>query len=94
MIEGEARHYGQCDFEVDFKARTAEPSETLRVDIARITFYMRDQYDLKISAQQTKLLTACAKLDPVDQWECEKNTRVGQIQGNLNPHISRGCPSG
>ena len=94
MIEGEARKYGQCDFEVDFKAKTTEPTDTIRGDIARITFYMRDQYGLRISPQQTKLLTAWARLDPVDQWECEKNMRVEQVQGNLNPHISHGCPSG
>lgn len=91
MIEDETRQYGRCDFEVDFKARTAEPADAIRGDIARIYFYMRDEYPLRISRQQTQLFDAWAKLDPVDQWECEKNRRVGQIQGNLNPYIERDC---
>lgn len=93
IIQGETRKYGNCDFEVDFKAKTTEPTDTIRGDIARTYFYMRDQYHLKISPQQTKLLNAWSKLDPVDEWECEKNKRVGQIQTTQNAHITQACNS-
>lgn len=42
MIPNESRAYGQCDFEVDFKDRRAEPPANRQGDIARIYFYMRD----------------------------------------------------
>jgi deoxyribonuclease-1 len=52
MIPGEDRNYGQCDFEVDFKNRVAEPRESVRGDLARINFYMTAQYGLTMSSQQ------------------------------------------
>ena len=54
MIDGEKRAYGQCDVEIDFKARKAEPKPSIRGDIARIYFYMSDRY--KCSGQ-VKLAT-------------------------------------
>jgi len=47
MIPNEPRSYGLCDFEVDFKDRRAEPPVNRQGDIARIYFYMRDQYGLR-----------------------------------------------
>jgi deoxyribonuclease-1 len=87
MIEGENRRYGACDFEIDFKAKRAEPAPTIRGDIARIYFYMRDRYQLNISRQQTQLFEAWSKDDPVDEWERIKNQKVMTIQGNANPYI-------
>ena len=87
MIPGEARAYGKCDFEIDFKSKTAEPPETARGDIARIYLYMRDQYKITLSDQQTRLLETWAKSDPVDAWERQRNERVRTIQGNANPHV-------
>ena len=87
MIEGESRRYGACDFEIDFKAKRAEPAPTIRGDIARIYFYMRDRYQLNISRQQTQLFEAWSKDDPVDEWERIKNQKGMTIQGNANPYI-------
>lgn len=89
MLEGEARRYGRCDFEVDFKQRRAEPEEDRRGDIARIYFYMRDQYGLKISRQQTQLFNAWHKLDAADDAEREREQRINALQGNGNCYIRR-----
>ena len=87
MIEGEPRRYGACDMEIDFKAKRAEPPENKRGDIARIYFYMRDQYQLRLSKQQTRLLEVWNKSDPVDQWEKRRNQLIEKIQGNSNPYV-------
>jgi len=76
MIPGEERKYGKCDFEIDFKARAAEPPESIRGDIARIYFYMRDTYKIRLSKQQTRLLDAWSKTDPADDAERERNRRI------------------
>ncbi|SCA55912.1 DNA-specific endonuclease I [Candidatus Terasakiella magnetica] len=87
MLEGEPRKYGKCDFEVNFKAKKAEPAPEVRGDIARIYFYMAEQYGLKLSKQQKKLLKAWDKSDPVSAYEVERNNRIKAVQGNANPYI-------
>lgn len=87
IISGEQRRYGRCDFEVDFKARKAEPTPAVRGDIARTYFYMSKQYKLRLSKQQRRLLEAWHKADPVDHWERQRNERIFRIQGNRNPYI-------
>jgi len=82
MIEGEARAYGKCDFEVDFKGKRAEPPPEVRGDIARIYFYMRDKYGLKMSKQQTQLMNAWDKGDPVSAEEAARVKRIKAVQGN------------
>ncbi len=87
MIPGEPRAYGACDFEIDFKGKLAEPTESIRGDIARIYFYMRDQYGIKLSKQQTQLLQAWSNADPVSNIERARNERIKAIQGNGNSWI-------
>jgi deoxyribonuclease I len=91
MIPGEYRKYGQCDFEVNFKGRKAEPPRAVQGNIARINFYMRDQYQLKLSKSQTQLFNAWATLDPVDMWECRRDGLITGIQGNNNQYVSKHC---
>ena len=91
MLPGELRRYGSVDFEVDFKARVAEPRPEVRGDIARTYFYMADRYGLHLSRKQKQLFNAWDKSDPVDQWESERNCRVKAIQGNANPYIGNKC---
>ncbi|GGO80010.1 endonuclease [Marinobacterium nitratireducens] len=88
MIAGEPRAYGQCDFEVDFKARVAEPAEHDRGDIARTYFYMADQYGLKIGRKQRQLFEAWARQDPIDKWEQERARRIEMIQGTKNRFVA------
>ena len=81
MIPGEPRAYGRCDFEVNFKGKTAEPPENVRGDIARIYFYMRDTYGLQISRQQRQLLEAWNRQDPESDWERKRKRRIEKLQG-------------
>ncbi|WP_417532533.1 endonuclease [Marinobacterium stanieri] len=87
MIAGEPRAYGQCDFEVDFKARVAEPPEQVRGDIARTYFYMAERYGVRLSRKQEQLFTAWSSLDPVDEAERARARRIQAIQGHPNPFV-------
>ncbi|WP_075182386.1 deoxyribonuclease I [Pantoea sp. 1.19] len=83
--------YGQCAMKVDFKAQRAEPPPRARGVIARTAFYMRDQYKLRLSRQQTQLFTAWNARYPVTQWECERDRRIAAAQGNHNPWVQQAC---
>ena len=83
--------YGQCDMKIDFKEKLAEPPARARGAIARTYFYMRDQYKLSLSRQQTQLFEAWDKLYPVTDWECERDKRIAKIQGNSNPYVLQAC---
>ena len=87
MIEGEPRAYGACNFEVDTSIRRAEPPEERMGDIARIYFYMSDTYAIRLSDQDRQLFEAWHRMDPVDDWERERNERIFRIQGNRNPYV-------
>ena len=88
MIEGEKRLYGKVDMEILFSKKTAEPRASVRGDIARIYFYMRDRYGLRISRTQEKMFIAWNNLDPVDRWEKKKNQIVKELQGDENRYIT------
>jgi deoxyribonuclease-1 len=47
--------HGQCQVRINFKKRIIHPPKSARKDIAQAYFHMRDTYQLKISAKQTKL---------------------------------------
>lgn len=53
---GSERQYGQCEMKIDFKNKQAEPPARARGAIARTWLYMRDQYKLTMSRQQTQLM--------------------------------------
>jgi len=79
--------YGQCNVQVDFKAKRAYVKDDIKGDIARIYFYMSDQYNVHLSKQERKMMEAWNKSDPVSSWEIEKNKRVEKLQGNKNKYI-------
>ncbi|EIX4508337.1 deoxyribonuclease I [Escherichia coli] len=83
--------YGQCAMKVDFKEKAAEPPARARGAISRTYFYMRDQYNLTLSRQQTQLFNAWNKMYPVTDWECERDERIAKVQGNHNPYVQRAC---
>jgi deoxyribonuclease-1 len=83
--------YGRCEMKVDFKAKAAEPPARARGAIARTYFYMRDRYQLNLSRQQTQLFTAWNKQYPVTSWECLRDNRIAQVQGNHNPYVQQAC---
>jgi deoxyribonuclease-1 len=83
--------YGQCEMKVDFKGKRAEPPARARGAIARTYFYMRDQYELRLSNPQTQLFTGWNHQYPVTSWECERDNRIANVQGNHNPYVQQAC---
>lgn len=79
--------YGECRFEVDFKAERAKIREEIRGTIARTYLYFNKQYNMKLSSQELQKFEAWNKTYPSDIWEIERNKRIEKIQGNSNPFI-------
>jgi len=88
MIEGEARVYGACDAEVNFKAKRFEPAPHIRGDIARAYLYISDRYNIRLSKQQRALFNAWDKQDPPNEWETKKSKLIKEIQGNENKFVT------
>ena len=90
VIAGEKRRFGKkCDFEVNFRGRVVEPRETVRGEIARAMFYMKETYDLEIFRKQGQLLLKWHEQDPPSAGEKKRNERIEQIQGNRNKFIDQ-----
>ncbi|MCG9681025.1 endonuclease [Vibrio sp. Isolate23] len=83
--------YGQCEVQVNFKQRRVMPPDRAKGSIARTYLYMSEEYGFKLSKQQTQLMTAWNKLYPVDTWECERERRIFNVQGNHNPFVFQAC---
>lgn len=90
---GQPFQYGACDMINDFKGKRSQPSVRSRGAIARISLYMRDQYQLRFSRQQTQLFMAWNASYPVSDWECERERRIARIQGNHNHWVASQCPT-
>ena len=86
-IEGEKRVYGACDFEINFKERVVEPRQAIQGDIARIYFYMSETYNVTLNQELQEMLQNWSKLDPVDQKELKRNSKIFRIQGNSNKFV-------
>ncbi|AUI68287.1 endonuclease [Beggiatoa leptomitoformis] len=88
MIPNAEEEYGKCEIKIDESIRRAEPPDAVKGNIARTMFYMSATYGFRLSDQDVQLYTAWNKQDPVDAWEIERNKRIAEIQGNLNPFIA------
>lgn len=70
-----------------------EPRDEVKGDIARIIFYLMvryeeaDNYTFKTVAESKELLLSWNELDPVDNFEKNRNEVAYSIQGNRNPFI-------
>ncbi len=87
IIEGEPREYGACDFEVGGSPKVAEPSESVRGDVARVWLYMSETYNVRLSRDERMTLQAWSASDPPDAWELLRHTRIEAEQGNRNPFV-------
>lgn len=87
LIDGEHRHFGWCDFEIDRKAGRAEPRPDVRGDIARAHLYMADIHHVRLSADQHRLFERWHRTDPPDAGERRRNDVIKRLQGKGNPHI-------
>ena len=79
--------YGACPMVVDFKARLAMPRKEVRGTVARIYLYMHQQYRLRLSSQNRRLYTAWDKAYPAQEWERQRNQRIGCVMGWGNPFV-------
>lgn len=92
MVNGEKREFGECDFEIDYRARAVEPAEHVRGDVARAMFYMAHRYrdqGLVLFEKQAKLLLKWHEADPPSAEEARRNDVIERIQGNRNPFVDR-----
>lgn len=91
IIPGEERNYGECDFEVSDK--TAEPTEKIRGDIARIYMYMDSAYPGFgiINEKNRKMFNEWNDSDPVTLEECERGEKIEKTQGNTNLILKSQC---
>ncbi|WP_051536909.1 endonuclease [Shewanella marina] len=83
--------YGQCTMVIDFKDKKAQPPINARGQIARTYLYMHQQYKLRMSSQQQKLMQAWDKTYPVSAIECKRDQLIANIQGNHNPFVQSQC---
>ncbi len=87
-IPGEERKYGNCDFEV--RHGIAEPTEHIRGDIARIYFYMNEQYPNMnvINDNNQTLFKLWNDSDPVSKEEQIRNKNIYEIFGVYNRFVN------
>ncbi|MEE2901861.1 MAG: endonuclease [Myxococcota bacterium] len=91
LLDGEVRAFGTCDFEIAFGR--VEPATEIRGEIARTYLYMNAAYPnaFVMSDKQTGLFRRWSAADPPDAWECERERKISQIQGNSNPFTRAQC---
>jgi deoxyribonuclease-1 len=91
MIPAGRYQFGECKTKIE--DRKIEPRPEVRGDIARTYFYMERAYPGHgiISNKNEKLFQAWDKADPVDEWECERASRIAKIQGNVNLVVDQAC---
>ncbi|MCB1828930.1 MAG: endonuclease [Chromatiaceae bacterium] len=87
VIKGEARSFGQCDFEIDARQRIVEPPPASRGNIARAMFHMKESYGLKIFPQQGLMLQRWNREDPPNDEELRRNNVIEKLQGTRNRFI-------
>ncbi|MEY1662294.1 endonuclease [Isoalcanivorax beigongshangi] len=87
MLPNAPARHGACDFRVDFQQRLAQPAASVRGMVARVYFYMADQYGLSLSRNQQQLFMAWDRQYPVDDWERERDRRIAERMGHSNPFV-------
>lgn len=82
-----------CKNGLQLEGRKISPPNHRKGDVARIYFYMNEQYPGKgiISNKNQKLFEAWDKIDPVSQEECTLHQKKALIQGSVNKFVQRGC---
>ncbi|MFA6411048.1 MAG: endonuclease [Syntrophales bacterium] len=91
MIPGSNYRFWECRTKIE--DRKIEPRPEVRGEVARTYMYMDRAYPGRgiISGKNEKLFQAWDKADPVDKWECERASRIAEIQGNINLIVDQAC---
>ena len=87
--EGET--WGSCPMRIS--GRKAEPPDAAKGIVARTYLYFAEAYPsrFRLSRAQRQIFEAWDRLFPPDTWECERERRVAEIQGNRNDITARQC---
>lgn len=88
MVAGPSEDLGACKTKVSTLDRSVEPRNEAKGTAARITFYMADRYNLRLSRQQQQTLMAWDKQFPVSAWERERDRRIARAMGHSNPFVT------
>lgn len=89
MVTEKPHQYGACEVVVNFKERRMMPAPETRGIVARITLYMYDRYNMRLSRQDKQLFDAWNKMYPVSPWEIERNQRTACVMGWGNEYVSQ-----
>ncbi|WP_330114813.1 endonuclease [Pseudomonas sp. JS3066] len=82
--DGGQRTLADCDFKSAYQL--VEPRDAAKGNVARAIFYMHSEYGLPIVGQ-LQMFQQWNRLDPVDDEERARNSRIEAIQGNRNRFI-------
>lgn len=88
MVSGPSQNLGACATKVAVLHRAVEPRDEAKGMAARITFYMADRYNLRLSKQQQQTLMAWDRQFPVSAWERERDRRIARAMGHSNPFVT------
>jgi len=78
---------GGCDFEI--KDGVAEPTESIRGEIARTYLYMMDTWGMPLTVGERDMFEQWNTDDPVNDIERIINRKICRIQRNSNPYVER-----
>ena len=82
--------FGSCCMKV--ADRRAEPPDAAKGVVARTHFYMARTYPrFTLSAYHERLFAIWNEKHPVTAWECERQRRIAELQGNENAVTAAAC---
>lgn len=88
MATGPTIPLGACTTKIGTAVRVVEPRNEVKGEAARITFYMADRYNIRLSDQQQRVLMAWDRTYPVSAWEKERDRRIAYSMGHHNPFVT------
>ncbi|MCF5371259.1 endonuclease [Pseudomonas syringae] len=88
MAVGPTEPLGACMTKVGTAVRVVEPRDEVKGQAARITFYMADRYNLRLSEQQQRTFIAWDRSYPVTPWELERDKRIAYSMGHHNEFVT------
>lgn len=88
MVIGPSIPLGACKTKVGLIDKTVEPRDEVKGMAARVTFYMADRYNLRLSDREQKVLMAWDRTYPVSAWEKERDDRIAYSMGHHNPFVT------
>ena len=88
MVAGGYEDLGACPTKVGNTDRIFEPRDEVKGAAARVTFYMSDRYNIRLSRGQQAVLKAWDRQYPVTSWELERNRRISRAMGHTNPFVT------